>query len=88
MLEERSVPCNATENTKHLLKVSVFARIISDPEWNILTIFAHVRRSPPCPASTDFKGDYTALWVMNFCPIDETLIVPRYFITISMVDIK
>lgn len=58
MLEEKSILFNATENNKLPLKGSVFARIISDPEWNILTIFGLVLPSPLSPATTDFKRGY------------------------------
>lgn len=50
--------------------------------------------NPHRPASTEFKTDYAALWVMNDFPPcnpyskDETLLATRYSIALTMTDVQ
>lgn len=41
-------------------------KVRSDQEWRMTAMSGLVLPSPRCPASTEFKSDYIALWVMNY----------------------
>lgn len=64
MLEEWLAHCIPPENTKILLPVYVF----TNREWDIAVISWLVIPNPHYTASTQFKKDYTALWLMNYSP--------------------